>query len=364
LGGFAGTGKSTLLGIIADQELRDTRIAYCAYTGKASNVLRKSAALKEGDYVGTIHSLIYDPVIDKFNGQVIGWDLKPELDQDMIVVDEASMLDAKLMDDLESYELPILAVGDHGQLPPVAGKFNLMDDPDIRLEEIHRQAEGNPIILFSAFIRDLGEDALKRLPVGIAREPMKKAFRRDVKNFHKEGRPLEFTALCYKNKTRCGLNATARKALGYEGHPKAGDVVINLKNRKDLIEDGIIFNGMRALIRESNEPVSEHLQFLDVDFVEDDLRVHTLCNSHQFHHPTTFSSYDQLERFSMKVKNWRQAGLLLDYGYAMTTHKAQGSQFTKVGIVPERPVMVDDDTYTRWLYTACTRAVESLVIYE
>ena len=62
-----------------------------------------------------------------------------------------------MFEDLKSFGVPILAVGDHGQLPPVRGTFNLMEKPDIRLTKIHRQAENDPIVRLSILAREEGQ---------------------------------------------------------------------------------------------------------------------------------------------------------------------------------------------------------------
>jgi exodeoxyribonuclease-5 len=142
LGGYAGTGKTTLIAYLR-QALRqfdeEARVAFCAYTGKASRVLdmrlKDQKVPRRGDSVSTIHSLIYNAESDK-SGTVTSWKLKDKLEYDLIIVDEASMVDETIWLDLLSFQIPILAVGDHGQLPPINSRFNLMGNPQIRLERI------------------------------------------------------------------------------------------------------------------------------------------------------------------------------------------------------------------------------------
>ena len=164
LGGFAGTGKTTLI-----SELRKKineidpkiKVGFCAFTGKAVQVLKNklvsSQTLLKKDDISTIHGLIYRTIEDE-RGAVLGWIRKEddEIDYDLIIVDEASMVDQKIWEDLRSFGIPIIAVGDHGQLPPISGSFNLMSQPQIKLENIHRQAEGNPIIQVSRLAREKG----------------------------------------------------------------------------------------------------------------------------------------------------------------------------------------------------------------
>jgi exodeoxyribonuclease-5 len=156
IGGFAGVGKSSLLGVFAAET--KLRVAYCAFTGRAASVLqRKLRAAGCNAAVTTIHRLIYLPVIDSKTEEVLGWKKRQHLDGiDLIVIDEASMVSGKMLDDLKIYGKPILAVGDHGQLPPVMDSGDLMKNPDLRLEKIHRQAESSPIIQFSKVVRETG----------------------------------------------------------------------------------------------------------------------------------------------------------------------------------------------------------------
>ncbi len=164
LGGYAGTGKTTLISIIKayiNEKSKDKlKVAFCSYTGRAAqnlkNRLTQNKSLNSRDTISTIHGLIYDPIEDA-GGVIIGWAKKEGLDKDLIIVDEASMLDEQIWRDLLFYSIPIIAVGDHGQLPPIQGTFNLMQKPHLKLAQIHRQAKDNPIIEVSIHARETGE---------------------------------------------------------------------------------------------------------------------------------------------------------------------------------------------------------------
>ena len=134
IGGLAGTGKSTVIKHLAELL---PRFAVCAYTGKAASVLRKKGI----DRAQTIHSLIYKAYTDEKNQ--VRFSLSPSLDCEWIIVDEASMVSEAIYRDLKWFGKPMVFVGDHGQLEPIGDKFNLMDDPDLRLETIHRNAGGD-----------------------------------------------------------------------------------------------------------------------------------------------------------------------------------------------------------------------------
>src|SRR5688572_5564127 len=129
LGGYAGTGKTTLISLIR-KELHTSnkliKVGFASYTGKAARVLKtklkEASSIYPQDSVGTIHSLIYSPITND-RQEIIGWQKKDEIDRDLIIIDEASMVDELIWNHLISYKTPIIVVGDHGQLPPIAGNF-------------------------------------------------------------------------------------------------------------------------------------------------------------------------------------------------------------------------------------------------
>ena len=162
IGGYAGTGKTTLIAVLRKRIAKlnkKMKVGFVSYTGKAARVLRNK--LKEAqvmlseDSVGTIHSLIYSPVVNE-KEEIIGWKQKEKIDRDLIIIDEASMVDETIWLHLLSYKVPIIVVGDHGQLPPISGSFHLIAEPELELVEIHRQAQDNPIIALSIQARQTG----------------------------------------------------------------------------------------------------------------------------------------------------------------------------------------------------------------
>lgn len=370
LGGFAGTGKTTLISLVVRSA---GHVACCAYTGKAANVLRQKLRLQgvRPEYCGTIHRLIYRPMVDE-KGTLKGWEQVEELDYDLIVVDEASMVDEELFEHLQSYGIPILAVGDHGQLPPVKGSFNLMSNPVIKLERIHRQAQDNPIIRLSEQIRHNGGSAIPYGNVfGI----------RDI-SMHFVGlfkqAPLRTGILCFTNKKRCNLNSTLRGAVIDTQSAKEviakDEVVVCLKNTRFGME--YVFNGMRGVVGEvggtyrvqfgldsfEEDQVHKATERVraEVLFPDDRLLLHGRINKFQFGRDKTISSFEEL---GLPEKTaWPDLGMLFDYGYAMTCHKAQGSEFDTVGVVLENMSYVDEDYRRRWLYTAITRASQNLYL--
>ncbi|GAB4285663.1 MAG: ATP-dependent RecD-like DNA helicase [Candidatus Dojkabacteria bacterium] len=355
LGGYAGTGKTTLI-----SELRKAihkqngkfKVAFCSFTGIASMVLQQKLneqkAVTKNDSVSTIHSLIYSAVTNS-KGEIIGWDRKKIIPVNLIIVDEASMIDYRIWNDLLSYKIPIIAVGDHGQLPPINGSFNLMEKPDLVLEKIHRQAEGHPIIDLSKIIRETGTIPSKsNANIKIlyrSNEDDREKIVDAVKNYN-----TNTLVLCGFNTTRVKLNKFIRESIEIHAvNPVAGDRVICLKNNH---EKGI-YNGMIGTINYI-EDADEDFFYLKIDFDANENLYSGLGYKDQFGNKESLASGKK--EYNTKVADF------FDFGYALTVHKAQGSQANRVILFEEKSSHMDEQTWKRWLYTAVTRAEESVVI--
>lgn len=356
LGGFAGTGKTTLISIFRNslsKENKGLKVAFCSFTGKATRVLesklKEQSQINSKDSISTIHSLIYSPAVAR-NGDISSWNLKEKLEFDLIIVDEASMIDSRLWSDLLSFRIPIVAVGDHGQLPPITGNFNLMLKPQLRLEEIHRQAKDNPIINLSMFIRREGYIPAEKFGTLVEKklrsEDNALNFFLDKLNSFNE----DTLVLCGFNRTRVKLNNHIRGNLEIESiEPTSNDRVICLKNNRKKN----IYNGMIGKIK-SIEPESDELYFVQIDMGE--IFYKGLISKNQFNAQTT------LDPKEIKKEKDAEMPDLFDFGYALTVHKAQGSQARRVLLFEERSQHMNDDTWKRWLYTAVTRAESELYI--
>ena len=357
VGGYAGTGKTTVIAQLRKElsKVSDlTKVAFCSYTGKAARVLqqhlKQHEALRIIDSVGTIHSLMYSPVTDEKTEEILGWERRKEIKADLIVIDEASMVDENIWSDIQSYGIPIIAVGDHGQLPPVRGSFNLMQDPQIKLEKIHRQNEGNPIIMVSLMARTEG-----KIPIGKYGEKVRKVNRYDPEAREQIGSILdsynaETMLLCGYNTTRTDLNKYVRKQRGFETDvPRARDRVICLRNN----HTAQIYNGMLGTV-ETVDMRDDGNYFLEVRLDGEEYPFRGDVLAAQFYAPTAMNF--------TKDRSITKQFDLFDYGYALTVHKAQGSQARKVVLFEERFAKMTDDEWRRWLYTGVTRAEEELIL--
>lgn len=361
LGGYAGTGKTTIIAalrLLLKKQRPKWRVAFAAYTGKATQVLAdklsKTSLDLSKDNISTLHSLLYEPLMGS-EGMIAGWDRKATLPYDLIIVDEASMLTRDMWKDLQSFGLPILAVGDHGQLPPIGDTFSLMEDPELRLTTIHRQAEESPIIHVATLARTEGFIPVEKFGDNVEKFDMTSSeaqlLLEDLYQSYKPG-TLFLTGF---NASRSGINQAIRQTQYRNmAQPETGDQVICLRNnwRKG------IYNGMMGTIEslstEKNESDEYHSYKTKIVSEEGSLLYSGLIVAEQFGAEGTLQ---------LGPKERELVGELFDYGYALTVHKAQGSQAKRVVVIEERSRHTSDEDWSRWLYTAVTRAEEELFVF-
>lgn len=247
MAGYAGTGKTTVISKAAQRILDEDpekRILFCAPTGKAAQVMKsKLAFLRYGCTVGTIHSAIYTIDTTKKNGPreelVFKKKSQKVLPYDLIIVDEASMLTEKVFNDLLSYSIPVIFVGDPGQLPPVEGKpVDILHTTPFVLTEVMRQALENPIVQWATDVR--GGGALPWTPVPWSEDEKcirirmsSAAGRGMLRGFADDAVSGKAAILCCKNSLRVKLNGLVRAAAGFSGKlPVVGERLMCLRNMK------------------------------------------------------------------------------------------------------------------------------------
>lgn len=321
IGGYGGTGKSTIAKFISDIF---KNFAVCAYTGKASSVLNK-----KGMESTTIHSRIYIPEI--INGVLIGFDLadKSELNCSGFLIDESSMVPREIHYDLLSYNLPIIYIGDHGQLEPVGTDFNLMAVPDYCLEKIHRNAGEIP--RFAEHLR-------KGRPSVTFRPKDDRIIFKKQSDITDDDLINTDQIICAYNATRVHLNKRVRSILGYN-ELRVGDRVMCLRNNKRLC----LFNGMQGVVKNVYRDGRKYLMDFEFD--------NTL--------------YEQIEydiRFFNQEKpdfgEFRPDGPTpFDYAYCCTCHKSQGDEFENVLVFEQKCKKWE---HKRWAYTAASRTKNQL----
>ena len=330
LGGYAGTGKTTII-----QELLKKLPNYkvCAFTGKATNILRRKKIYE----AETIHSTIYNVEVNENDN--INYNLKKprSLNASGFIIDESSMISEELFNDLSSFKKPIIFVGDHGQLPPIGNtKFNIMSSPDYKLETIHRNA--GIIAHFADHLRQ-GKSAFDF-----------KCYNDDVKIMKKQDAILSDLIsveqiICAYNKTRIFLNNKIRSYLKLSDHPSIEDKIIVLKNNRT---HGV-FNGQQGIIKNiihNGKNSSVDLQFDG-----------WLAKKLRFA-PETFN----LEKIPQDLLDYyKNDAIMMDYAYAITCHKAQGDQFESIAVFEEPSSLWEQN---RWNYTAASRAESKILWYK
>lgn len=344
--GYAGTGKTTLARHFAEGV--DGDVLFAAFTGKAAQVLRSRGATK----ANTIHSLIYRPrgeeeVEDVTTGKTT---IAPMFsvnrqssvaDAALIVVDECSMVDEELGRDLLSFGTPILVLGDPGQLPPISGGGYFTEhEPDFLLTEIHRQARDNPIIDLAMRVREGGELAYG--DYGTTQIISKNDVTQDLVLDADQ-------VLVGTNKTRKRYNHRLRILKGFQQpYPQSGDKLVCLRNDPSK---GLLNGSLWQVMTSSKETTKPGINLLlrpeEDDMGRGSAKVRLLKAA--FEESDTEIPWTTKKRFDD-----------FDFGYALTVHKAQGSQWNNVVLFDESWAFRDTSDY--WLYTAITRAVEKLTI--
>lgn len=415
LAGFAGTGKSTILPfIIDDLGLTSNDVAFAAPTGKASKVMA-SKLIGQG-FTGadcrTVHSLIYQPKMMKAEvlekelqeakanclqlrnmggdgpGQIKVEDAKARIkelekqieilerdldraydhstprfqlnpestlvtgNKKLVVIDEGSMVGKEMAEDLLSFGLPILIMGDPGQLPPVGEDMGFdLENPDTFLTEIHRQAADNPIIRLATMIRkgdrpdfgDYGQGVKVITP------------KQDIYTYDTE---RDAQIICGTNKTRWKMTSKLRRESGFlTTAPQNGEPLIICKNSKvhpALVNGTPVFSGIdhgdleegaaRLLMTVYDEDGKKFEMFVYQGLFEEHLK-----------REKGYCTADKQSGFRARIKDNH-----VDFGWVITCHKSQGSQWDEVIVHDESGVFRED--CDKWLYTAVTRAAERLII--
>ena len=372
VGGYAGTGKTTLLCELRKEiynKFPKLSVAFVTFTGKASSVLQSklSKSKFDNDYVGTIHGLIYtaktryDTKLKSF--VIVGWKLKDEDEvwHDIIIIDEASMVSKELWDDLSKFNKPIIGVGDHGQLPPIGDQFNLLSKTDFKLTEIHRQALNSPIIALSKLVREQGYIPHNKF---FSKEVFKLSWNSPQCKQIWDNNVVfddDLIVLCGFNTTRCYLNDRIREKLSYSKKkiPYPGERIVCLANN----HTSKIMNGQIGTLQWVM-PEDHGLYRMTIDMGNSQY-VECMVSNKCFGE-VTYTMYDGTKLMKKQQAYAAKKGLsrvdFFDYGYAMSVHKSQGSEWKKVIVFEQRSRHWDDQMYARWLYTAITRASEKLFI--
>lgn len=367
LAGYAGTGKTTLAKHFAEDA---GSVLFGSFTGKAAAVMRSKGCRD----ATTIHRLIYRSrgkgsarlkELQRDYMTALSFDetskaealriqiaaevrelKKPSfrlnLDSDvrhadLVIIDECSMVSGRMADDLLYFGTPVLVLGDPAQLPPVAdGGFFTAGDPDYMLTEVHRQARESAILRLATNVRE-------GRPLDYCNFPDAQVILKgDLDPDHV---PSYDQVLVGRNKTRRATNARMRELLGYtDDIPQPGEKLVCLRNNHDLgllngetwgvLDSAALDAEQVGLTIENNDGEALHVEVWRAPFEGRDLL--------RWDHDREVQEFD--------------------YGYVLTAHKAQGSQWPRVIVFDESQVFRANAQ--SWLYTAITRASKYLTVIK
>lgn len=388
LGGLAGTGKSSLIPFIHDFVLlASEQVMYVAPTNKASLVVQ-NRLIENGIKANsrTLHRSFYTkqerhcddcPLTESLKfvchgvsgynacGCYLDFFAKAKHDPNvkLIICDESSMISREVYDDLMQYtdkSIKILFVGDHGQLEAIEenteitkrlGKFELMKYPDFILKEIQRQAKDSAIIQLAHLVRsghniDYGEHG-----VGVKKVSLTDELEFDPRDNNLVGityfAHVDSTNPYHKGRISVSqLNSMWRSNLGITSeHPIVGERLVC----RDFIRRVGIPKGTMGVIRNIRV---KNFESYDVELVLDDGRLYEgLISSKQLNHNKAIWGLQHLDKW--------------DFGYGLTCHTAQGSEFESVVVFEPNKGFINwlgKVSYSKWLYTAITRAKRQLLL--
>lgn len=353
--GRAGTGKTTVLAALLERlGLNVGQYVACAYVGKAVMVL-----LRKGYNASTLHSLMYNVIIENVKDVTYNddgdelistklkmyFDLKEKLSEviELLIVDECKMVPDKMILELLTFGKPIIFMGDENQLPPVMGSCEILSEPDYVLNQIMRQAEDDPIVMIANWILD--DKPLKYGTYGDSKIIDKITFDKHLLTDYD-------MILCGKNKTRDMLNNRIRQDIL---HLKKDQLYVGEKlvcrqnNWNEAVGDIYLTNGMVGFVEDIHRRYSgkKYITFdFRPDFLDDCFEMLRLDKNY-FYLP-----YEDRSNYGMSQYN------KFEYGYALTTHLAQGSEGDDILFIDE--LMHSSDTTRRLRYTGVTRAKRSV----
>jgi exodeoxyribonuclease V len=374
INGYAGVGKTTLIKSIAD-EAGD--ILVLAPTGKAALRVRDVAFCRSS----TIHRWLYVADEDEVTGEVFfrkkSWLEIEEPKYHSLIIDEASMINKEIWEDVHdaaiNLGLNVILIGDEFQLPPVETKpeenFSVFGpqftyDARVNLTEVLRQTLENPIIKAATALRTGNNYTLElsSLPMVDKAKLMDEA----ISTWSSDG-----VIICHRNETRHDINDKIRKELKRIGQIESKEPVLVTKNNYHLdIFNGEVFAIKNVIGSIGFKQVKDRFQNRTcwVDFLRVELQNGDQCiiGQQELDNKSEGIGFKFIEGVSKQLSRplAKKEGLVknfiphihANYGYTLTCHKSQGSEWNDVLILAEPSVKITTYPGRRWLYTALTRA--------
>lgn len=371
LGGAAGTGKTTLMkAVVASAKQARIKILLLAPTGKAAVRISEKTGIK----ARTIHSAMYGfSEEDPETGKLI-WrepNLRKETGEGkcIVVIDEFSMVGSRVWQDClanSGLNACFLCVGDHHQLPPVGDTSVLIGKTNYELNTVHRQLSDNPILEFACHTRESNQKGLAWLrshSQGVENifnayhgvENMVKAY---VESSKLEGfEHSKNIMLCFTNRQKDALNRAVREAIGKPYYLAKGDqIIVRTNNAMMGMMNGEIFTTSEVKIR--NHKIWGKYYYCKLEGKKSPIMI-------PIKHFGASRS-DWWEYVSARKGKIPKNFIHAEFGYAITTHSSQGSEWDHVYYYWE-PAFTNlwhrnPEDARRLLYTAVTRTSSSLSI--
>ena len=420
LKGYAGTGKTSLIGaLVKTLDQLEQKCILMAPTGRAAKVFSHYA----GHPAYTIHKKIYRQ--KSFSNEIDNFSMNDNLYQHtLFIVDEASMIaneglsgsmfgTGRLLDDLIQYVYSgqgcrLMLIGDTAQLPPVGEEESPALSADVLkgyglevyeglLTEVVRQLQDSGILWNATELRRYiaEEDFFTLPPIKVEGFPDIKVIPGNelieaISDSYDHVGMDETIVVCRSNKRANIYNKGIRNTILYrEEELETGDLLMVAKNNyfwtEGCKEIDFIANGDIAVVRRvRREREMYGFRFADVllrfpDYNDMELEVKLLLDTLHTETPALPKEmndklfYSVMEDYAdISVKRERMKKMKADphynalqvkYAYAVTCHKAQGGQWKRVFL--DQGYMTEDmlsPDYFRWLYTAFTRATETLYL--
>ena len=420
LKGYAGTGKTSLIGaLVKTLDQLEQKCILMAPTGRAAKVFSHYA----GHPAYTIHKKIYRQ--KSFSNEIDNFSMNDNLHQHtLFIVDEASMIaneglsgsmfgTGRLLDDLIQYVYSgqgcrLMLIGDTAQLPPVGEEESPALSADVLkgyglevyeglLTEVVRQLQDSGILWNATELRRYiaEEDFFTLPPIKVEGFPDIKVIPGNelieaISDSYDHVGMDETIVVCRSNKRANIYNKGIRNTILYrEEELETGDLLMVAKNNyfwtEGCKEIDFIANGDIAVVRRvRREREMYGFRFADVllrfpDYNDMELEVKLLLDTLHTETPALPKEmndklfYSVMEDYAdISVKRERMKKMKADphynalqvkYAYAVTCHKAQGGQWKRFFL--DQGYMTEDmlsPDYFRWLYTAFTRATETLYL--
>lgn len=382
LNGYAGTGKSFIVKYLIDN-YPHIKFKVITFTNKAVNVLKDKGI----SGATSIHKFLYiledDEEVDKKGNAKLKFKvaksapvkvgnklihLNPDDEKyDWIIVDEASMVDATIKKDLESLKKNLLMIGDEEQLPPVETDSKANNRSPVFTDDKYIRYDLTQVLRYDGEILKLSIDIREGRKIPYHTGSVTAKFQKLPNENILLGADVVIVGT---NKTKVAVNNRIRKLkFGdiHDHHPPFENekVVVNKSNPKHKLVNSDILTILDKDIDLSLNEFNVHMNPISVfnDYTETELMVKLVFTDYLS--PEALDAYRGhiYKEYNRKKGNYDENPFVeCSFSYALTAHKCQGSEFSKVLVVDQSFIFKGIEK--NWLYTSLTRAKDKLIIVD